>query len=187
MHAPRDGSQVWPAAFAVGVLSLVLGAITLGDKALWFDEAFNARHVEDSWRNLALVIRSTEMSQGAYMAGLKLWTTVAPDSETWLRLPSVAFAALAAALLVPLGTRLFDGPTGIIAGVLLATNAFLVRHAQEARTYALVTLAVVVASLLFVRALDDPRRQAAITMPATKIAMNLRTTWWSIKIGRAHV
>lgn len=159
MDALRDRSTVWPAAAAVGLLSLLLGAITLGQKSLWYDEAFNARRIKDSWWDLALIIRGTEMSQGVYMGGLKAWATVTPNSETWLRLPSVAFAALAAALLVPLGTRLFDRPTGIIAGVILATNAYLVRHAQEARTYALVTLAVVIASIFFVRALDDPRRR----------------------------
>ncbi|MSO96172.1 MAG: hypothetical protein EXQ81_10360 [Thermoleophilia bacterium] len=159
MGAPSDTSSVGRAAVGVGILSLVLGAITLGTKALWYDEAFNAVRIDGSWRDLVHAVGATEMSQGVYMAGLKAWATVTPNSEAWLRFPSIVFAALAAALLVPLGTRLFDRRTGIIAGVLLATNAFVIRHAQEARTYALVTLAVVVASILFVKALDDPRRR----------------------------
>lgn len=159
VHASPGRSSAWPFAAGVGMLSLVIGAITLGSKALWFDEAFNAIRIDRSWRDLLWTIRGTEMSQGVYLAGLKAWATVTPNSEVWLRLPSVVFAALAAALLVPLGTRLFDRRTGVIAGVLLATNVFFVQHAQEARTYALVTLAVVVASILFVNALDDPRRR----------------------------
>ncbi len=159
MAGPHDTRPSWPAALAVGCVSFVLGAITLGTKALWFDEAFNAQRIKQSWGDLFNVIGSTEMSQGVYVVGLKTWVTLTPNSEIWLRIPSVVFAALAAALLVPLGARLFDRRVGIIAGVLLATNALVVRHAQEARTYALVTLAVVVATILFVRAIDDPRRR----------------------------
>ena len=140
-------------------LSLVLGLITLDRKSLWYDEAFNGEHIKTSWHDLVLLVSHTEMSQGAYLVLLKAWATVTVNNTLWLRLPSVAAAALAAALLVPLGTRLFDRTTAIAAGVLLATNELLVRWSQQARTYALVTLAVVVATILFVRALDDPRRR----------------------------
>ena len=99
------------------------------------------------------------MSQSAYLVLLKPWVAITTNNEVWLRLPSVIAAALAAALLVPLGARLFDRTTGIVAGILLATNELLVTWSQQARAYALVTFAVVLASLLFVRALDDPRRR----------------------------
>jgi len=157
-EAVRQPSS-WRAAALVGALSAVLGAVTLGHKSFWFDEAYDGLHVRDSWASVFDLIGTTEMSQAAYLVLLKAWATVTPDSEIWLRLPSVLAAALAAALLVPLGTRLFDRTTGIVAGVLLATNELLVRWSQQARTYALVTLAVVVASFLLLRALDDPRRR----------------------------
>jgi mannosyltransferase len=144
-------------------LSAALGLITLGHKSLWYDEAFDAQRVRESWHSLFHVIGQTEMSQAAYLVVLKPWVALTSSSEVWLRMPSVIFAALAAALLVPLGARLLDRATGIVAGVLLATNQFVLSHAQEARTYALVTLAVVVASYLFVMALDDPSRQRWIT------------------------
>jgi mannosyltransferase len=149
----------WRAAVLVGALSAVLGAIALNHRSLWFDEAFNGQHSKDSWNALLHLIAKTEMSQAAYLVAIKPWVAVTSNSEVWLRIPSVASAALAAGLLVPLGARLFDRTTGIVAGVLLATNQILVAWSQQARTYALVTLAVVAASLLFLRALDDPRRR----------------------------
>ncbi len=158
MHRLRE-SRSWLPALGVGLLSVALGAATLGRKSLWYDEAFDAVHVRNSWEHLGRLIRNTEMSQGAYLVGLKIWAAATPDSEVWLRAPAVVAAALAAALLVPLGTRLFDRTTGTLAGVFLATNAFVVQHAQEVRTYAIVILAVVVASLAFVYALDNPRRR----------------------------
>ena len=155
----KSRASSWAAPVGVGLLSLVLGLITLDRKSLWYDEAFNGEHIKSSWHDLVLLVSHTEMSQGAYLVLLKAWATVTVNNTLWLRLPSVAAAALAAALLVPLGTRLFDRTTGAAAGVLLATNELLLRWSQQARTYALVTLAVVVATFLFVRALDDPRRR----------------------------
>lgn len=159
MDDPRATRLRFVPALAVGCLALVIGSITLGRKALWFDEAFDAVHTGESWGSLIRLIKHTEMSQSAYLMALKVWTGVTPDSEVWLRAPSVVLFAFAAALLVLLGTRLFDRLTGALAGILLATNALVVQHAQEARTYALVTFAIVLVSLLFVRALADPSRR----------------------------
>jgi mannosyltransferase len=156
--APRTRSP-WLAAALVGALSAVLGAITLSHKSLWYDEAYNGVKVAGSWHGVFTAIGKTEMSQSAYLVLLKPWVAITTNNEVWLRLPSVIAAALAAALLVPLGARLFDRTTGIVAGILLATNELLVAWSQQARAYALVTFAVVLASLLFVRALDDPRRR----------------------------
>ena len=158
-QATATPASSWRPALLVGALSAALGVTTLGRKSLWFDEAFDAQRVKGSWHSLFHVIGQTEMSQAAYLVVLKPWVALTSGSEVWLRLPSVIFAAVAAALLVPLGARLLDRTTGIVAGVLLATNQFVVSHAQEARTYALVTLAVVVTSYLFVVALDDPSRR----------------------------
>jgi len=153
----RAPGTLLPAAL-VALLSVTLGAVMLGHKSLWFDEAFDAQAVRGTWSAIVHLVRATEMSQGAYLVALKSWSALAGTGEVALRVPSVAAAALAAALLVPLGSRIFDLHTGVIAGVLLALNAFVVQWAQQARAYAAVTLAVVAATLLFVRALDDGRR-----------------------------
>jgi mannosyltransferase len=157
MRVRAEGSS-WLAATLVGALSAVLGLITLGHKSLWYDEAYDAVHANDAWTTLLHRVGATEMSQAVYLVALKPWVALTPATETWLRLPSVALAALAAALAVPLGTRLFDRTTGIVAGVLLATNEMLVSWSQQARTYTLVAAAVVVTGLLLLRALDDPSR-----------------------------
>jgi len=78
------------------------------------------------------------------------------DSESWLRLPSVIFGVLAAYALFALTRRLFDQRTAAVAGVLLVVNAFFVRYEQEARAYSLVVLLVIVATYLFVGAMEQP-------------------------------
>jgi mannosyltransferase len=151
--------STWLASLLVGSLSLALGLITLGKKSFWYDEAFDGVRIRGTVGSVLHLITGTEMSQAAYLAFLKVWARAVPDTDVWLRLPSVVAAALAVALVVPLGARLADRNTGVVAGLLLATHELVVRWSQQARTYALVTLAVVLVALLFVRALDDPRRR----------------------------
>jgi mannosyltransferase len=157
--APGHEPAPWRAALLVGALSAVLGLVTLGHRSLWFDETYDGVKTREAWPHVLHAIGATEMSQAAYLVGLKLWAAVTPGTDVWLRVPSVAAAAIATTLLVLLGARLWDRTTGILAGVLLAANALLVSWSQQARTYALVTCVVVLATLLFVRALDVPTRR----------------------------
>jgi mannosyltransferase len=135
------------------VVAAVLGAITLGRKPLWFDERVDAELVQRSWPDLLRSIGDAEPSQAVYLVLLKTWADVVGAGDAvLLRLPSVALAAAAAALLVVLGRELFDRWTGLAAGILLATNAYVVTWSQQARAYTLAVLAVVTTTLLFVRA-----------------------------------
>jgi mannosyltransferase len=143
----------WP-PLLVGGLALVLGLIELGTKSLWFDEAYDAVHATEGWGELLSLAFGYEASQAAYLVMLKSWLAVVPDSEWWTRLPSAISTALAAGLLVVLGTRLVGRRAGLIAGVLLAVNGFVVTWSQQARTYALVLLAVTLSTYLLVRALE---------------------------------
>ena len=76
-----------------------------------------------------------------YYTLMKPWTALAGTSEVALRLPSVAAAAAACAVLVPLGNRLMGRPVGAIAGLVLALDAFAVQWSQQARSYSFVLLA----------------------------------------------
>jgi mannosyltransferase len=138
----------------VGVLAFVLGLVGLGTKSLWFDEAYDAVHATDGWEGTLSTAFGHEASQAAYLVALKLWLGVVPDSEFWTRLPSVLSAALAAGLLVALGARLLGTPSGVIAGLLLTVNGFVLSWSQQARTYTFVMLLVIASSYLLVRALE---------------------------------
>ncbi len=153
-EGPPPGRRLWALApWLAAAVAILLGTIALGDKSLWFDEAFNADVVERRWREVLHMIRTTEPSQAVYLLLLKPWAgLVGAGDDALLRLPSVVFAAAAAAALVVLGRELFDRWTGLIAGLLLASNAFVVAWSQQARTYSLALLATVVTTLLFVRA-----------------------------------
>lgn len=92
-----------------------------------------------------------------YYAALRAWIGLNGDSETWMRLLSAACGIGSVAALYALGKRLFGFSVAIAATVILATNAFFVQHAQEARSYMMAALLTTLATYLFVRAVETDR------------------------------
>jgi mannosyltransferase len=143
-------------AAAAGLTALVLGVVELERRSLWLDEALDVGWAKLAWGDYLRLAFQNEASQALYLLLLKPWLAVMPDDEWSARAPSVAFAVAAAALLVPLGTRLTGSRlAGLGAGLLLATNAFAVAWSQQIRQYALAMLLAVVVTYLFVHALDS--------------------------------
>jgi mannosyltransferase len=141
---------------AAGAMAVVLGAISLGRRSLWMDEAIDVNLTGLQWNDYLEIAFQREGSQALYLLFLKPWLAVTSKEEWVARLPSVAFAGLAAALLVALGIRLFQSRfAGIAAGLLLATNAFSVAWSQQVRQYALAMLLAVVVTYLFVQAFES--------------------------------
>jgi mannosyltransferase len=143
-------------AAAAGATAVVLGLISIERRSLWIDEAVDIDWAQLSWSDLIPVAFRDEGSQALYLLFLKPWLALTSTDEWVARLPSVLFTALAAALLVILGDRLFQSRfVAFGAGLLLATNAFVVSWSQQVRQYTLAMLLAVVATYLFVRALES--------------------------------
>ena len=135
----------------------MLGGYRLGHESLWGDEGITAAAVARGWSDLTHYVVDERPTHGLYYGLLKLWP--AGSGEVALRSMSVVCIAAAAALTAILATRLFGRAAGWCAGVLFAVNPFVISHAQNARVYALAVLLSVLASLLFVRALERPSQR----------------------------
>jgi mannosyltransferase len=143
-------------ATGAGATAVVLGLISIERRSLWIDEAVDIDWATLSWGDYLRVAFQNEGSQALYLLFLKPWLALTSTDEWVARIPSVIFTALAAALLVVLGARLFRSRfVGFGAGLLLATNAFVVSWSQQVRQYSLAMLLAVVATYLFVRALES--------------------------------
>jgi mannosyltransferase len=142
-------------------VAIICSLTQLADKSLWFDEALSAAAARLPFRDLTRFLSEQAAPVGLYYGLLHGWVSLG-TSEVALRLFSVLWAVGAVAFLVALGTRLFDRRVGMIAGLVLAANAFFVSYAQEARAYTLAVFLCLAATLAFVRALDgeSPRRWA---------------------------
>src|SRR6185437_6172153 len=88
-----------------------------------------------------------------------LWLVAKLGVSTWLlRLPSAIFGAIATALVVVIGREADKPRTGIAAGLLLALSPFDVQYGQEARSYTLVAVLILLALWGLVRIARESRR-----------------------------
>ena len=143
---------------AVAALTTALGMYRLGAASFWFDEAFSVQAAERGWRYVIGLASGPEINMFLYYALLRVWVLLG-SSETWVRLPSVLATVAAVCVTWVLVRRLLGSRTASVAALLLAVNAFAVRYAQEARSYALLLLLVVLATYALVRSLDGGGRR----------------------------
>ena len=115
-RAGTSGKLAWrlaPVAVALGYLAL--GVVALGHRTLSVDEASSAAAARGSFGTVVSRIVHDDPGQAGELLLLKL-ARRAGDSELVLRLPSAVAVALAAELLVLLGTLLLERVGGLVAG-----------------------------------------------------------------------
>jgi mannosyltransferase len=149
---------LWPA-----LLTAILGCYQLGRPELWRDElaswSFAIRPVPD----LITTARHVDVNHLAYYLLLHYWIAAFGDSVDAMRALSVLAMAGAAACVTLAGRRLAGARAGLFSGLVFALVPSVSRFAQEIRSYALDVLVATLATLLLLRALDQPavRRWAA--------------------------
>jgi hypothetical protein len=93
-------------------------------------------------------------------------------SEFALRFFSLLCGVISVALIITLGTRLFNRAVGLIAGALLAFSAYQVWYSQEAKMYTLITMLALATIYFLRRAVEEGRWRFWIGVVAcTSIAM----------------
>lgn len=169
--SPARAAYVYCIALAgIVVLAAILRLPSLGSRPLWLDEAYSAWFSALSFHELWSSVPQYETHPPLYYSLLKAWRYVFGDSEAGLRSLSVV-ASVATVLLVAGSGRLLklgrQGETvSLLAALLLAVNAGSIKYAQEARPYALETLAVTVAVMACIALLQTLRRKGAVGMKA---------------------
>jgi mannosyltransferase len=142
-------------ALAASAICLLLGTYRLGRQSLWFDELISLYLSTTDWISFWRTVSVREANMVLYYILLRFWVHVG-SSEFAIRALSVAFSVAAIPMVFLLGRRLFGARVGAMASVLLAVNAFNIKYSQEARSYTLVLLLITAASLLFIRAMENP-------------------------------
>lgn len=157
----RDSTPVdvvWHLApVGVALLSLCLGAVAAGHRSLTTDEAASVAQARGSFGALLTRVVTDDPGHAGHLVALKLAATASVD-ERAIRASSAIAVAVAAGLLVVLGTMLLGRVGGVVAGIALAVNAGVIDASREARPFALGLLGIVIATLMFVFALERDRR-----------------------------
>jgi len=134
---------------------LLLGLWRL-DRGMWWDETTtyeaSTRSLSDLWQ----LLHTVDAVHGLYYLLMHTFLPRGEGDAILLRLPSVIGMTFAVAGTAVIGRRLAGPAVGLLAGLVLAVSPLASQYAQEGRSYALVTAAVVLACLLFLRALDKP-------------------------------
>ena len=140
------------------LLAFALRLIALGERSLWYDEAFAVLFSE---KGLSAMVEGTltpvdgaaaDVHPLLYYTTLDFWMKAVGQSPVAVRFYSVLAGLLTVAVTGRLATDWFGARTGRAAGVIVAISPFPVQYSQEARMYALMGLVLMLATWSFWRA-----------------------------------
>ena len=153
------------------LVALVIGRWGLNRVGIDRDESatidISSRSLRDIWR----MTGNADAVHGLYYALMHFWTRVFGDSTAAIRTPSLIGAAIAAALVAVLGTRLASRTVGFIAGLLFATAPQISLYAHDGRSYGIDAVLVICLTLVLHAALRSPRRRIWIGYAALAVLM----------------
>jgi mannosyltransferase len=169
----RLGSSVRPHPYTIVIalmlLVLGLGLLRLRQPMITFDESVSIRYAHESWLNLWHIVTRADPNMSLYHAALKIWTGIFGDSVFAVRSLSVIAAVLCVPVVYAIGLRLFGVAAGLLAGLLISTNVFFLHYAQEARSYALLTLLVSLSTYFFLVEVERPGRWSRVGYVASSV------------------
>ncbi|MCX6044143.1 MAG: glycosyltransferase family 39 protein [Chloroflexi bacterium] len=132
------------AVMALLLVSFGLRLYRLDFQSFWSDEGIS---LQRSAQPFGQLLRSMPVEHlPGYFVLLHFWLAIAGDNDFAMRFLSVWPSVLAIAMAYRLALELGNRPAGLVTVLLLATNAFQVWYAQEARTYSWLLLLGLVAS-----------------------------------------
>jgi hypothetical protein len=149
--------RLWLWTLLILLTAFLLRLYGLGDKEMWYDEAFAVLYAEKE--PASIVYGTVTPVEGAaadihpllYYFFLHGWMGLG-QSPFVVRFPSVAFGLLSLCLVFRLARELFDPRVGLLAAALTAMSPFHIWYSQEARMYSLLCLLGLVSIYFFVRA-----------------------------------
>jgi mannosyltransferase len=143
----------------VGIFAMAVSLISVGIPSLWADEAAT---VVGSTRGLPELLRMSESVDAVhafYYAMMHFVFEVFGYSPVTLRAPSAVAVGGAAALTVVLGRQLDSTRLGLIAGVVYAVLPRTTWSGIEGRSFAFTSLLAVALTVVFIHAIQSPRKR----------------------------
>lgn len=134
-------------------LTAALGLSNLSASSLWLDESYTVGVATAPTSEFVPELLYNGGNMSLYLLLMRFWL-VLDESEFWLRLPSVLFAAATVPLLHLVAQRLAGRRAALMAAALFSTAAPVLFYAQEARAYTLLVLLVTASWLALLRHVD---------------------------------
>jgi mannosyltransferase len=149
------------------ILLLVVAAaairfLHLASKPFWFDECFSVEVARIRWSDFLHLLWWREANMSLYYVLLRAWLSLNQhdgQNPFFIRSLSVLIAAATLPAIYWLATLLYDRRVALIAAALFTFNAYSVRYAQEARSYALFLLLATLSSGFLISFLQESTRR----------------------------
>lgn len=125
-------------------------------KPFWFDETFSVEVARVTWGNFLHLLWWREANMSLYYVLLRIWLHLG-QNPFFIRSLSVVVATATIPAVYWLGSLLYNRRVALIATALMTFNAYSVRYAQEARSYALFLLLTTLSSCFLIQFLRDTR------------------------------
>jgi len=149
-------SSFWWYLILALILGLVFRVVVINSQSFWYDEAYTASIIRNSYWDLWLGNVRDHGNPPLYWILAKAWSELFGSSEVGLRSLSVFLGVCSIPALGILGRKLLSQKAGLIASGLLAVSPWAVALSNEARTYVLLMLLSVICTLLFVELRERP-------------------------------
>jgi len=163
----RRNSTVIPLG-GIAAVALVLRLVHLGSLSFWLDEASSVYFAQLPWPKFFDSLVHDEANMAFYYLLLRPWLVLG-SSEFMVRSLSVVFSVATIPLMYVLGARMFGTRVGLVGALLVALHAYHIRFAQEARSYSLLVLLLVIATLSYVAGVARPSRRIWIAYTVASI------------------
>jgi len=134
-----------------------LAAWNLTAGSIWFDEAFSAYLLNYNFLDIARYT-ATDVHPPFYYWLLKLWTMVFGETEIGLRSMSVFFGVIAAIFGYLFVRKQFGRRAALVALALMILSPLFIRYGQEARMYTLAAAIIFAASYVLLFAAETKKR-----------------------------
>jgi len=135
----------WLTVLLLFVAGVLLRFRCLVCKPFWFDECFSVEVARIDWRNFSHLMWWREANMSLYYILLRIWLLLG-QSPFFIRSLSVILSAATLLAVYWVAKQLYDRRVALIAAALFACNAYSIRYAQEARSYALFVLLATLSS-----------------------------------------
>lgn len=168
MDGTRRGAR-WATWAVPGLLMFAIGLWGLDRGSMWQDEEGTFEVSRRTLGQLAAMISQVDAVHAAYYLVMHVWM-LPGGGEVWLRVPSLLASTASAGLVAVLGTWLAGRGVGLTAGLLFCASPLVSFYAQEGRSYALVTTAVLAGTCCLVRAVRGGSRRWWIGYAAAMVA-----------------
>ncbi len=142
----------------VVVIAAGLRFFGLEYQSLWSDEMFSIGISRDHGLLDIIQLTGADVHPPGYQILLAIFIKLFGDSEAGTRLLSALAGTFSVYVIYLLGKQLFSVKEGILAAAILCISNQAIFYSQEARSFSLLLLSVLVCALLFQRILDDIKK-----------------------------